>query len=89
MKKSDRQYFRKEDEMNYCEFVAVNFTEPDEPPEECEARARVRIAGRWYCERHADMLTLPDDAARKSARPVISDDLDTLFGFPPGWTDVD
>jgi hypothetical protein len=89
MKQSDRHHFKKEDEMNYCEFVTVNFTKPDEPPEECDAPASVRIAGRSYCERHADMLTLPTEAARKSARPPTSDDLDTLFGFPSGWTDVD
>jgi hypothetical protein len=75
--------------MNHCEFVALNFMEADEPGEECESPASVRIAGRWYCERHADMLILPNEATRKSVRPANSDDLDTLFGFPPGWTDVD
>lgn len=75
--------------MNYCEFVAVNFTKPDEPPVNCQAPASVRIAGRWYCDRHANMSALPNEAAHKFVRPATSDDLDTLFGFPPGRTDVD
>jgi len=36
----------------------------------------IKIAGRWFCERHAEAL-------------AISGGLDTLYGFPSGWTDVE